>query len=94
MTAFHTYTLNMWKHRNTYIHGENKKENREAQIQQCHKRIDDLYEQGKHLFTLEQQEIFKSPKKVRKKQGLEAMSLWIFTAELMLTIRTQGDQKS
>ena len=41
--ALQTYTLNVWKHRNTFIHGTNKKENKENQIKQCHKRIDELY---------------------------------------------------
>ena len=92
--ALQTYSLNLWYHRNTYIHGKNKKESRESQIQQCHERIDELYERDKKMFTIEQQAIFKLPKHKRKKQGLEAMSLWISTAELLMTIKTKGEQST
>ena len=91
--ALQTFTLNLWKDCNTYIHGTNKEENREApQLKQCHKSIDELYHQDLSLFTLEQQNIFKVPKKIRKKEGLEAMSPRISTAELLMTTRTKEDQ--
>ena len=45
-------------------------------------------------YTVEQQCIFNKPKDVRKKQGLEAMSLWISTAELLLATKTKGDQST
>ena len=31
---------------------------------------------------------------LEKKQGLEAMSLWISTAELLLATKTKGDQST
>ena len=94
ITALQTYTMNIWKHRNTFIHGANKKENKEKQIIQCHKRIDELYEGKDKFFTVEQQCIFNKQKHVRKKQGLEAMSLWISMAELLLATKTKGDQST
>ena len=94
ITALQTYTLNVWKHRNTFIHGTNNKDNKEKQIQQCHKRIDDLYERKNTQFTIEQQVIFHKPQHLRKRQGLEAMGLWISTAELLLATKTNGDQKT
>ena len=94
ITALQTYTLDVWKHRNTFIHGTNNKDNKEKQIQQCHKRIDKLCERKNTQFTIEQQVIFHKPQHLRKRQGLEAMGLWISTAELLLATKTNGDQKT
>ena len=39
---FQTFTYEMWKIRNMFLHGTNKKEQRLIQIQQCHLQIEEL----------------------------------------------------
>ena len=89
-----TYTYNVWKVRNTFLHGTNKKEQRLLQIQQCHEKIEKLYNMERSHLTVEQCAIFDIPKSQRKHQGLEAMALWIATSTLILNTTMKSGQKT
>ena len=84
----------MWEVRNTFLHGTNKKEQRLLQIQQCHEKIEKLYNMERSHLTVEQCAIFDIPKSQRKHQGLEAMALWIATSTLILNTTMKSGQKT
>ena len=74
--------------------GTNKKEQRLLQIQQCHKKIETIYNMERRHLTFEQRAIFDIPISQRKHQGLEAMALWIATSTLILTTTMKSGQKT
>ena len=92
--AIQTYTYEVWKVRNTLLHGENKKEQRQKQIAQCQAAIEELYKQERGHLTVEQRELFQVPLSHRKTQGLEAMTLWISTTKAMVCTTLKGGQKT
>ena len=92
--AIQTYTYEVWKVRNTLLHGENKKEQRQKQIAQCQVTIEELYKQERGHLTVEQRELFQVPLSQRKKQGLEAMALWISTTKATIDTTLKRGQKT
>ena len=75
------YTFNMWKKRNTFLHGENKETHRKKQHDMCVQRTKELYNMDRHILTQEDREVFKLPLRQRVKQGIMGLSLWIDMVE-------------
>ena len=84
--ALHKYTYNLWKKRNTFIHGEELKGNRKRQHKLCKERVSQLYAMDRSILSQKEREVFKLPLSIRHKQGLEGIALWINTTETIFDV--------
>ena len=77
------YTYNLWKKRNTFIHGENKKEFKNRQYDVCQGHVKQLYTMDRSVLTHTDREVFNLPLSQRLKQGMNGLALWIDMVEML-----------
>ena len=81
IVSLHTYAYEMWKMRNSIVHGKTEKSQRAIKKAQLQSKVAQLYQKGQANLTLKEKNYFKLPVEQRQQRGIESLSLWIRIVE-------------